>query len=220
MALQWLLNNLPSWSQTAIKKAPPQPSRSHQVQPAHVEFHSDPLTRVKKGRVAKSPSPVKNAVKQNRRSLGSVTPPINIYKIPRYQEEQSELSSASVVTTPSGSESSLDSEERYQPKHKIKENILEFDFEREASIQRQQLLIKQHSGLTDLEVKLFNQISVVGLEPLLPLSWQHDFPTFPDPMFVNTADPEAPMPFVCESRGSEYAGKLTWRLDNLSPFLP
>ena len=201
------MNNLPSWNKPAPKKAPPKVSHSHQVQPAHVEFEPDPIERVKNGRVTKSPSPRKRSIKRNSRSLGSVTPPVNIYSIPRYQEEPSELSSASVVTTPSASESSLDSEERYQPKHKIKENILEFDFEREAAIQRQQLLIKQHSGLTDLEVKLFNQISMVGLEPLLPLSWQHDFPTFPNPMFINTADPEAPMPFVCESRGSEYAGK-------------
>ena len=211
MPFQWLASRLPNWRWPTSKKAPPQASRSHSARPSPVKIKPDPdpIKRIKGSRITKSKSrsPVNVKFRHGSSSEGSITPPIDIYSIPVYQPEESELSSAGVVTTPSGSDSSLDSDERYQPKHKIKENITEFDFEREAQIQREELLIKQHSGLTALEVKLFNQISMVGLEPLLPRSWQHDFPTFPDPMFIDAANPEAPMPFVCESHGSEYAGK-------------
>ena len=234
MAFQWLLNSLPSWRQSAVprvrrKRTPPQQVRSKRTgsQPSQPS-QPDQLKRARAGRVTKSSSSKSTASRSRsrpRKKDSSATPPRYIYTIPAFRADQSELSSASIVTSPSGSDSSLDSEERYQPKHKIKENLREFDFDREAEIQRQQLLIKQHSGLTDLEVKLFNQISMVGLEPLLPLSWQHDFPTFPDPMFINTEDPDAPVPFLCESRGSEYAGEsisdmflITLHLFSQDPF--
>ena len=219
MAFQWFLDSLPGLRQTAATQVRRVRSYSSKKQSERSQSQPKKLERVRGSRVTKSPSVKTTARKERNSKAESITPEKYIYTIPAFRDQrrssfvdqQSELSTASIVTTPSasGKSSSIDSEERYLPKHKIKETLQEFDFDREAKIQRQQLLIKQHSGLTQLEVKLFNQISMVGLEPLLPLSWQHDFPTFPDPMFINTADPEAPMPFLCESRGSEYAGKST-----------
>ena len=86
------------------------------------------------------------------------------------------------------------------------------DLEAEGSSIRNSLAVENHPFWTTAEIDLFNKLNMRGFEPLLPRTWELDFPTVPSALFTG----DIQNAFMKAMYGSDFRGKFSSCTSNVN----